>query len=222
MMLAIALVAAAAGLLVVRLTNTRTSPSDQTIAAAINLRIADLPGYVAQPATAQTASDRQLTAQLDRCAPGVNRSPGISSPDFGIPGGAAAVSSNVTRVASPALAQDDLAGIERPGVGSCVARAMLRVNFGAAGPGQPILVTGATASVRPLVLPGSDGGFTLEVRIALAVSGHPLPAVLDVHGLTVGRDELTVTTFTLAQSFAPATATQLVSRVLGRALAQPH
>jgi hypothetical protein len=200
------------------------SPSPRALAAAVNLRASDVPGFHVDSGGGGTIGG-QPDAQFKHCfGAALNGGPAdSSSPNFIAGSGLQIeeVSSSVGVTGSPAVVADDFALIRNRRFLQCFASAMDAMSVTTSG-GLRIAFSGTHVTSLPVAVAGADHSFDVRISTTLKVSNAGVPVYLDVYGFAIGRDELSLVTFAVAQPVADATAQRLSSLLVGRALANPH
>jgi hypothetical protein len=208
----------------------KLTTAERAIAAAINIRRADLPaGFSVEPNSGVSYGGDPATRFKSCYGPGATEpgrnSPNVSSPSFSknaADGESVAVGSGVAFPSRDQLARDTgYAG--NPRFPQCVAEAFAALTLKAEG----VKITGsrprgvelpnqirATADVQTLL--GMRASFTWTVR------GVSLPVYLDLYLVRVGGEEIDLYTFATVQPVLISSEAHLLSLMVARALAQPH
>ena len=200
--LLIVVVAAAAGVFFLGGRHSSDAPSPASLAAAVNLRVSDLPrGWVLSPASATGAADTSgasqdaangaLTRAVDRCS----GAPDVTAKTFAASSaawtrGTAVISSNVTALRTAALAQQGLQASQGTKLVSCLERVgtpALRSMLA----GKAITLTGFSVTR----LPGAPrDGFALRMKMSLrGPGGQALTVWTDSYGFVRGNVEVGLT-----------------------------
>jgi hypothetical protein len=192
------------------------------LAAAINLKRSDLPGYRATPSQ-ESADDRRQDTRLARCAGGVPPSKDIAkedSPDFTV--GAAAqvrqVSSSVTVLPSAALAAKDLAAVKSTRGRNCF-RTFVNGILAKAGNGQVQFGKAQVTTFEPSAS-GADGAFGYRVRVVARSNGTRIPFYVDGLGFTSGPVEVSLDVMSIGRRFPAADEQKLFATLAQRAQGQ--
>lgn len=199
------------------------APSEEAIAAAINLKSADLPGFAASSSTSSLGAS--FAGSAARCDPAVfvvhAGAVGASSPDFSKSTSTEfdQVSSDVTIERTRTLVAEDLAAVRNPRLVVCLVSAVN--GYSGTVSGHTVRAIDAHGSDVPFSVPGSDGAFDLRVQYAYNFAPE-LPFYIDLRVITIGRDELELETVTSLKTFATTTAAQLATLLFRRAVAHPH
>ena len=201
--------------------------SERAVAAAINLRASDLPGFAVAGSSSGVTNGGDAGAQFKRCfgpLPGGGESSGYNSPNFTRGSGVddVTLSSNVTFVTTAQLKRD-VALARRADFPHCFAQAFGAMTFKSDG----VTITGSDARAQTLpTAPATAAGVlpVLGMRASLTwtVRGVGIPVYFDLFLVGVGHDELLLDSFALEQPYSSAAEKQLVSLLVARALAQPH
>jgi hypothetical protein len=233
----IALVTAAAVAGVVHVAGGGSSPpasarltraSERAVAAAINLRAADLPGFSPQGSSNDVSVGGNPGGQFKSCfgggLPTDSSSADFSSPSFDEHGdyGYVAVGSDVSFVSAAELNRD-AAFAKNARFPQCFARAFAAMSFKEHG----VTITGSNpqAQTLPTAPPTASGVLpVLAMRASLTwtIRGTVLPVYFDLFLVGVGQDEVSLYSIALEQPYSSAAEKQLVSVLVARALAQPH
>lgn len=220
---------AAAALLVVLLSGVLGGTSPQlAIARAINLRPSDVPGFIVLAATHNSRADSEINARAQRC-PGVQglghtrAQAEASSPEFKAGAGLTAlqVKSEAAIESSRSAVARDLALIRTGRAQACLTQALNGVTIPTSN-GTPLTIT--DVHVLPMSLPanGAEDSFALRISTHMNILGHSIPFTMDLLGYAVGRDELSLITYALAQPFPAAAEQHLSALLISRALTHPH
>lgn len=201
--------------------------SERAVAAAINLRRSDVPGFAAAGSSGGVTDGGDAGAQFKKCfgpLPGGGSNNGYSSPNFTRGSGLDDVTlgSNVTFVTAAQLKRD-VALARRSDFPRCFAQAFAAMTFKSNG----VTITGSNARAQtlPTASATAAGVFpVLAMRASLTwtVRGIGIPVYFDLFLVGVGHDELLLYSFALEQPDSSAAEKQLVSVLVARALAQPH
>ena len=202
--------------------------SERAVAAAINLRAADLPGFSLEGSSNDVSAGGNPGGQFKSCF-GASLPSGSSEPAFGSPGfseqgsyGYVGVGSQVSFVSAAQLRRD--ATIARNArFPQCFAQAFAAMTFKAHG----VTITGSNPETQTLSTspPSASGVFpVLAMRASMTwtIRGIPVPVAFDIFLVAVGHDELSFYSFALGRPYSSAAEERLVSLLVTRALAQPH
>src|SRR5579864_4515511 len=219
-----------AGVIVVLLLGGGAGSSpEQAIAAAINLRASDLPGFTAQ-APDHSGTGSQIDSRMRACVGSgwIAQHSGsqladVSSPQFASGSGLQAeqVSSDVTIKRSVGAVRSDLATIESGRIQGCLAPALDGVTIPTRS-GLPVTIGNVQVTQFAPSSAGSDGSFGIRTTMLMNAAGVNVPVVLDILGYAVGKDELGLITFGIGHPFSTPSEQQLSSLLITRALARPH
>ncbi len=225
------LVAVAAGAVVVVglaafLLLGRGGSSAEAVAAAINLRASDVPGFTVQAST-HSAAGAQFDSKFKSCVGGWTGdhagSVDVSSPTFASGSGLQAeqVQSDMTLQRSTAIVASDLAFIHSGRIQACLSRAFDGV---AAPTSSGVVVAIKNVRIVPLAVPvqGTSGTFGMRVSMTMGALAFNVPVNLDVLGYAVGRDELGLISLAIGRTFSAPAEQQLSQLLVSRAVAQPH
>lgn len=217
----VAVLAAALGFVVA----SGGSPASQrAIAAAINLRSPDLPGFrLSSAGSGGVTFGGESGSLFKRCWGSDNTGlSGINSPTFDA--GSAlqteSVSSNVAVASSPGAVVSDLALARSALLRSCIVQAWDSVTFTQTGVQGGF--SGAQITSLSVPMAQADTSVGLRMTAMLNVESVSLPIYVDIYGFGVGRTEVTLTTFGAAQPVPVATEQRLSALLVSRAIAQPH
>ena len=185
----------------------------------INLKPADLPQSTATPnPNTPGALDSQLASCAGTSPPGsaiVN----LNSPTLDVGSGLQqqSFSSNVKVMPSKAVVSKDLAAIQSGKAQACIKSLLPKAIAQSAGS----RVKFSDVTITPLApsASGADGSFGYRVTISASASGQRLAIIVDEFGAAVGRIELTLNDFGIGKPVASATESQLLSTLVGRAVA---
>jgi hypothetical protein len=196
------------------------APSNNAIAAAINLRAADLPGFKATPSSPSSSS--VAPASLTRCAPALAKPAWVSSPLFTqiTKTALVKVQSSVLTEPSQAAAENDLATDRKPSVTTCITSALRAVTVPSS-TAHPLRLVDVHVADVPFAVTGSAGA--LDVRIQYAYNAQPgLAFYIDIRIVAAGRDELGLLTLSSPSPFRSAAADRLAALLVSRAAAPPR
>jgi len=199
-----------------------TKDQAEALAAAINLKRSDLPGYRATPSTS-SGEDSKEDQRLNRCAGGVPDSKDVAkedSPDFSTGGGTRVrqVSSTVSVLPTAALAAKDLAAVKSTRGRSCF-RTFVNALLAKAGNGQ---VSFSKARVTPFqpATNGTDGAFGYRVRVTARGNGIRIPFFVDGLGFTKGPVEVALNVMSIGKRFPTTDEQRLLTVLVNRAQGQ--
>jgi hypothetical protein len=215
--LALAFVAIGA-VLAVSLAGGSVTPSSQSAARTINLRLADLPGFEATASGAQLAGFADPAAERCVAVPAGSAS-ALASPAFVAASGPAQelVQSSVAVTGSPSAAGAALRAMATPSVAGCLAAALAAT---ATIDGQTVSLSGARVQSLPFAPAGSGGGFAYAATATATGASGVDPVWFEIEGFAAGSTVVSLTTSSLAQPFPATLATHLQSLLLARSL--PH
>jgi len=196
-------------------------------ARAVNLTIADVPGFLVKPheARAKSAAEQALQARLRRCVGSV---PGLgggeaerSSPEFARSGSALqqTVSSSVSFAPSAAAAKRELALLRSSHTRVCLS-SYLHLLFSTGRFGNGAVKRVSIVQGTPPAA-GTSGGFGWRITAVLQVHGLTLPFYLDALGFVYGPAEVTLQSTGLLVPFPAQAEEQLFTLLLARARAHP-
>jgi hypothetical protein len=74
----------------------------------------------------------------------------------------------------------------------------------------------------PAPATAANGSFGMRVSMAIGALGRSVPFTIDFFGYGVGRDEVTLVTYSLEESFPASAVQRLGALMVSRALAHPH
>jgi hypothetical protein len=201
------------------------SSGEKTIARAINLRSADVPGFSAQRSGGGGADP--VSARIASCQGGTGSGthPGAvdaSSPYFAKSAGLQdlQVQSIVEIERSPSIVQSDLVQARGGRARACLRQAFNGLKFSVQGIQVRITHVGVTALAVPAG--GANGSFGIRMKLSITTLGLSVPMTADIIGVGVGRDELSLLTTAVAEGFPGGTERRLTSLLVSRALAKPH
>ena len=222
---ALALVCGVAGALAVVVTRSG-SQSPRAIAAAINLRLSDLPGFrVSNNAGVSTSGDPDT--QFQQCfgtVPDAASAPSFDSPDLVSGGGLESVSVGSTvSFVTPSVLQRDAAVARNPRFPRCFSDALAAISMSANG--VQITASNPTAATLPIPVSAStsvDPVLGMRAAMTWTADGNDIPVYVDVYLVGVGHDELGIFMFSTQDPFSTSTEQRLVNLVVARALGQPH
>lgn len=190
---------------------------------AVNLRPADVPGFVAGARTSGggLAAEKQLEEQLARCAgKTVSASTGpqeVSSPQFRRRGALLgdSVSSTASFLSSAAEGAAELQTLRGAHLRGCLMSFLKGLlggrQFGGATLGGVSIVQGTPPA------PGTTGGFGWRVTAVFTLHGVHIPFYLDTLGFIDGRAEVTLQTSAAALPFPATDEERLYELLLERA-----
>lgn len=205
------------------------SSAPRAIARAINLHASDLPGFTAQPPD-HSGTGSQIGSRMKGClgAGWIAQHTGgdlvdVSSPQFASGSGLQAeqVSSDVTIKRSTSLVRRDLAVIQSGRIQGCLGQALDGITIPTQS-GPTVTIDHVRAARLAAAGQGSDGSFGIRTTMSMSALGVNVPVTLDILGYAVGRDELSLVTFTIARPFSAQIERQLAAVLISRALAHPH
>jgi hypothetical protein len=208
-------------------TGAQLSPAQaRALAARVNLRPADVPGFhVASKANeGESQRERRIKLELLACA-GASHFPGhgvveVDSPSFerhGGLGGAASIQSELALSRSAALAREELAALRSARGARCLARAVQSLLGEKHLAGAKLGPVAASQGTPPA--PGADGSFALRLTVPVSASGLTLHAYIDLLGFVRGPVEVTLFTSSLPLPLPGAVEERLFSLLLERAQA---
>ena len=218
--------AVVAGVLVLQ--SSGRSP-ERSIAEAIDLHPSDLPGFTVE-ASHDTGTGGQINAQLTSCL-GVRSTAthvrptlaNIASPRF--TSGSGLLSEQVmSRVAirpTPATALADMADTAGRPTLRCVARALDGVSIPTS---SGVVVSIGDVHLQPLApaVPRADASVGVRTTLTMRGPARSVSLVIDLLMFAVGKDEISLWTTAIDHPFSGSGEHQLVSLMVGRALARPH
>lgn len=203
-----------------------TQAQAHAFASAVNLRAADVPGFVpsVRAATGGFGGEKRLEEQLARCA-GASGSARAGPAEAGSPvfrrRGALlgdSVSSSVSFLSSAAAGAQELAVLRSERLRTCLSRyldALLRGRqFGGATLGNVSIVEGTPPA------PGTTGGFGWRVTAVFTIRRLRVPFYLDTLGFIDRRAEVTLQSSGAALPFPAAAEEHLFNLLLERAKRQ--
>jgi hypothetical protein len=201
-----------------------SSPSQTVIAAAVNLRASDLPGFrLSSGGSGGVTFGGESGSLFRRCwgSDGTGLA-GIDSPTFDAGSGlqAESIGSNVAVASSPVAVVSDLALASSARLRSCIAQAWDSVTFTEKGVQGGF--SGAQITSLSMPMARAETSVGLRMTAMLDVESVSLPIYVDIYGFGVGRTEATLTTFGVQQPVPVATEQQLSALLVSRAIAQPH
>ncbi|HWF26746.1 MAG TPA: hypothetical protein VG275_14915 [Solirubrobacteraceae bacterium] len=202
------------------------SSGEKTIARAINLRLADVPGFSAQHSGGGGAAD-PVGARIASCqgAAGSGTHPGAvdaSSPYFAKSAGLQDLQAQsiVEIERSPSIVQSDLVQARGARARACLRQAFNGLKFSVQG--LQVRITHARVTALGVPAPGANGSFGIRMKLSITTLGLSVPMTADIIGVGVGRDELTLLTTAIAEGFPAQTERRLTSLLVSRARANPH
>jgi hypothetical protein len=204
------------------------STSPRAIAEAINLRASDVPAFSPQRSGNNSASS-PLDARVKRSCAALEAGQAkhgyavnTNSPMFVSASGVGEeeVQSAVAIEPSRRVVARDLALVRAPRLRDCLRNALEGLTFSIGGVSESI--THVRVARLPVAATGADGGYGLRVVMFISALFVSVPVTLDVSEFAVGRDEISLVTGAVAESFPRQTERQLSSLLVSRALAQPH
>jgi hypothetical protein len=201
------------------------SAGEKTIARAINLRSADVPGFRPQPSAGGGADP--VGARIASCQGGAGSGthPGAvdaSSPYFAKSAGLQElqVQSIVEIERSPSIVQSDLVLARGGRARACLSQALNGLKFSVQG--IQVRITHVRVTALAVPAPGANGSFGIRMKLSITTLGLSVPMTADIIGVGVGRDELSLATTGIAEGFPGRTERRLTSLLVSRALAKPH
>jgi hypothetical protein len=205
------------------------APSSQAIAAAINLKPSDMPGFKASgssSSSSSSASNDPVESRMARCGVAMSHPREVSadSPDFKKSSGVdfEQVSSHVGLERSPGTVATDLEAVRSSRVLNCFDKVLDGAQVGASIGSQTMHMIDVHASSLAYTVRGSDDAVDLRISLAYNPPGPVLTVFLDFRTIATGHDEVMLTTVRTFQPFPAAKANRLVALLLRRALARPH
>jgi hypothetical protein len=201
------------------------SSGQLAIARAINLRASDVPGFSAHPGPHPTGSP--FGAQINAMCSGVvggkrRRTAQASSPVFQSSTGLMVrmVQSDVQIERSRSTVTHDLAVARSKHTRVCITRVLQGLILNE----QGTLFTVTDVRVTPLhvAIPGTNGSFGLRIKAVVLAPPVRIPFSVDLIGLAVGRDEISLTAEGVDEVFPHKTEKLLSQLLVNRALALPH
>lgn len=207
-----------------------TRPLTQSaVAAAVNVRLADLSGFHVGSSAGVTVG-RDPASAFAQClgssaSPAASPIPSFQSPDLVSGTGLQFVSLSSTVGFAPAsvLASDaQLAANSR--FAPCVANALAGLTYRAHG---LAITSGGDAQATPLPFPPSAGHgvhrmLGLQASMTWSVNGLNFPVFVDLYVVTLGHDELSLFALSSEQPYSIATEDRLLGLLERRALRDPH
>jgi hypothetical protein len=200
------------------------SSGEKTIARAINLRSADVPGFSSQrsgggadPVGAGIASCQGATGSgthpgaVDASSPYFVKSAGLQDLQ---------VQSIVEIERSPSIVQSDLVQARSGHDRACLRQAFTGLKFSVQG--IQVRITHVRVTALAVPAPGANGSFGIRMKLSITAQTVSVPMTADIIGVGVGRDELTLATTGIAEGFPGRTERRLTSLLVSRALAKPH
>jgi hypothetical protein len=217
---------AAAALLAVPVTAAAGSATPRQIARAINLRASDLPGFTQEGP--EHSSGDVLTGKAKQDCPslvGSGRSHGladVSSPSFQRESSAddQQLTSEVKIERSRGIVTSGMAELRKPGVLACFRRVFTGLKYHQSG--DTITVKHVSVTSPPVTAPGADGAVDIRIKLEMVIKTYSVPMQMDLVGIAVGRDELSLLTMGLVEPISDSAEQQLESLLVKRALANPH
>ena len=203
------------------------SSGQLAIARAINLRAADLPGFSPQPGGNSGANP--FGSQINSTCSGLvgggqhRGTAHAGSPLFMSKSGllrSEEVQSAVEIERSRRVVRHDLAVGRSKHTRVCIAAVLGTLKFNEHG----TEVTLKNVRVTPLrvAIPGADGAFGLHIHAAISALSLSIPFNIDMIGIAVGRDEISLLTEGIDRKLPRKTEQQLTQLLVSRALALPH
>jgi hypothetical protein len=216
----ILLAAAVAAVLVI---TTGGTSRDLAIAQAINLRASDLPGFSPEPSQPNPASN-ELQARARHC-PGIQglgqHSDEVKAESSQFQAGPSQVGSEAAIERSSGIVASDFALLRTGRIQSCLRQMFEGLSVPAS---NGILITVSGVQLTSLTPPatGAHQSFGLRMAMTFSALGRSVPFTMDILGFGVGRDEVSLSTFSVEQPFPARTEQQLSKLLVARALAHPH
>jgi hypothetical protein len=167
-----------------------------TFARAINLRAADVPGFVAtdKGKEPETPAEKRLQAKLQACVRPISTRPvaEAGSPEFQRKAGLAraTVHSEVTVAPSAAAARQELALIRSQRTRECVSGYIERLVESQRHPGASF--GGVTVVQRTPRAPGAGGSFAWRISVPVTSHGLTIGVYFDIFGFVSGANEVTL------------------------------
>ncbi len=229
---ALAVVAAALAALIVHFTaggRSTSSPAGPTthlaIAAAINLRLADLTGFHTGSSAGVSVGGSPSTAFTQCFGSSAGPAASFQSPDFVSGTGLQFVSlgSTVSFVPAVVLANETaLAGGSR--FPPCLANALAALTYRAHG---VAITSGGGAQATPLQFPtgaaqSAHAMVGLRASMTWSVNGLNIPVFVDLYVVALGHDELTMFALSTEQPYSIAAEDRLVALLERRAQLHVH
>jgi hypothetical protein len=187
---------------------TPTKAQAVAFAHAVNLTVADVPGFTASPHKHKksSASERRAEAQLELCLGKSRNTKGIAEVDSDsfeqeTSTSELNVSSEVTVVKTPALAAHALALVKKASTRACVSRYFNLLVSGLKTSGAKIGKVKLTTATPPAPGTGGSFGWRLSTIITAKENGAQIPFFLDILGFINGRAAVTLLTSGLPQPF---------------------
>ncbi len=209
-----------------RATAPRLSPSERAIAAAINLRAADAPGFTVSYASHDVAVGGDPGNVFKSCYGGAPASvagdaPEADSPSFVQSNGFSSVSlGSSVSFSSAAQIDRDARLAADPRLSQCFAQAMAALTFTVHG--TQITGADASAAIVPLPIVAGQAVLAMRARMNWTARGITIPTYLDLYVVGVGREEVSLYTFSTMQPYSAAQEQLLLSELVTRARANPY
>lgn len=191
-------------------------------ARAVNLTVADVPGFKASPEQHhQTAVEKQRERELVSCAGGaVSAGEGlasVSSPDFKLERDVLdlSVNSEVSVAQTPALAAKALATIRGTHFRECLSRYLNLLFHAQSRSGTTVGPISIVQGTPPA--PGATGSFGWRITATITARGVKLPFYQDMLGFVYGSAEVSLTSSGALRPFPAAIEQQLFLLLLKRA-----
>jgi hypothetical protein len=202
------------------------SPGQLAIARAINLRAADLPGFTSHPGGGNGASP--FGSQINSTCSGLvgagqhRRTAHAGSPLFMSTSGLRSeeVQSAVEIEHSRRVVRHDLAVGRSKHTRVCIASVLGALKF--TEQGTQFTITNVRVTPLRVVIPGTNGSFGLRINAAVSGVSISIPFTIDMIGIAVGRDEISLTAEGTDRRFPRKTEHRLTQLLVSRALALPR
>lgn len=194
-----------------------TTSQATTVANAINLTAADVPGSTSSP---PSPTDKQAAAQLATCAGGVSPSldiVNIDSPSFSTGSGLnqQQASSNVTVLPSSADVQQNLHALTSAKGHACLNSSLNSILSKTTSPG--VTFSSGTITTLPFSSTNTDGGFGVRVTVSATAQGLHIPFYVDVVGFAKGPTEVELQTLGISQPYPASEEARLLALLVSRA-----
>lgn len=222
-----ALLVAAIGVLsIAPIAGAAGSPGQLAIAREINLRAADLPGFTSHPGRNNGASP--FGSQINSTCSGIvgagyhRGTAHAGSPLFMITSGLQSeeAQSAVEIEHSRRVVKRDLAAGRSKHTRVCIATVLRALKF--TEQGTQFTLTNVRVTPLRVAAAGASGSFGLRVHAAVSALSISIPFSIDMIGIAVGRDEISLTTEGTDRKFPRKTEQRLTQLLVSRALALPH
>jgi hypothetical protein len=202
------------------------SPGQLAIARAVNLRAADLPGFTSQSAGNNGANP--FGAQINSTCSGLvsgarhRRTAHAGSPLFMTTSGLRSeqVQSAVEIERSRRVVRHDLAVGRSKHTRVCIASVLKTLKFNEQG--TQVTLTNVRVTPLRVAVSGATGSFGLRVHAAVSALSISIPLNIDMIGIAVGRDEISLLAEGTERRFPRKTEQRLTQLLVSRALALPH